>query len=794
MRDNLFVIGCCSFIIFRNMVSPVRGVVRRQTGDRRRPSGSDYDSASTGFPAPTMSAVVHITRTFKPNLMGEFVMGITNDHWHIIPQVGPSSPARSINKPSSWTVGNLFPPNAGNPLLPALSVSGGLPFSIYEDEGVLAFSSQPIGNIKNNLVWSVGKHTLKFGAFLQRLRTYGPNRYDTQGVMNFSSGSAVTTGNALADLYLGRLGQYTEGTAIVNGVPVGGLEFSDYRQLDFEPYFQDDWKVNRRLTLNLGLRYYYFTILHDTQKPTIDSAFDPSQYNPAAEALLTFDPVIGPALVRDPATGHVHDFREFGNGLIHCNTNGIPAGCENSSHGTLAPRFGFAFDLTGKGKTVLRGGYGLYNEMGNYNESNAGALSGNPPAALIPSIYNIAGFNNIQAPPDLLTGPIGPAGIATVPRRWDWPNAQQFNLNFQHELKTNDLISIGYVGSLGRHLARAWNLNQVPLGSTTVNVPALAGFAGTDSFDPTNTTPMCDASGNCQVQRILINTQQPGIFFVPYRGYSSIMSKEDSAVSSYHSLQINFRHAFGHGLTYQAAYTWSHTIDDSSSTYFQTGVDDSHLSRWRATSDLNRSQMLVMNYVYNLPFFTGATNSAARIALGGWTVSGITSFYTGQPVDFSCGINGLSTGIGEGVRCNSLGALKVKKGVYNDPQFGPTPTWVDPNVIGQVTLDQLLANNQPGMFGTMGRNPLTGPGRNNWDLALLKDFQLPWFGSEHSTLQFRWETFNTFNHPQWKYVSVGCSGATLPGQPCSGADNIGNGEVSGAWSPRVMQFGLKFMF
>jgi hypothetical protein len=170
MRDNLFVIGCCSFIIFRNMVSPVRGVVRRQTGGRRRPSGSDYDSASTGFPAPTMSAVVHITHTFKPNLMDEFVMGITNDHWHIIPQVGPSSPARSINKPSSWTVGNLFPPNAGNPLLPALSVSGGLPFSIYEVEGVLAFSSQPIGNIKNNLLWSVGKHALKFGAFLERLR------------------------------------------------------------------------------------------------------------------------------------------------------------------------------------------------------------------------------------------------------------------------------------------------------------------------------------------------------------------------------------------------------------------------------------------------------------------------------------------------------------------------------------------------------------------------------------------------------------------------------------------------
>jgi hypothetical protein len=260
------------------------------------------------------------------------------------------------------------------------------------------------------------------------------------------------------------------------------------------------------------------------------------------------------------------------------------------------------------------------------------------------------------------------------------------------------------------------------------------------------------------------------------------------------SLQVNFRHAFGHGLTYQTAYTWAHNIDDSTSTYFMSGVDDTHLTRWRATSDLNRAQVVVMNYVYELPFFRKSSQAFLRSGLGRWTVSGITGLFTGQQVDFSCGIAGMSSGIGEGVRCNSLGPLKIKKGVYNDPQFGPTPTWIDPSVIGQVTMDQLYANNQPGMFGTMGRNPLTGPGRNNWDMALLKNFQLPWFGGEHSSVQFRLETFNTFNHTQWKYVSVGCSGSTAPGAPCNGPDNIGNGEVGGTWSPRILQLGLKFMF
>src|ERR1035438_3683062 len=107
----------------------------------------------------------------------------------------------------------------------------------------------------------------------------------------------------------------------------------------------------------------------------------------------------------------------------------------------------------------------------------------------------------------------------------------------------------------------------------------------------------------------------------------------------------------------------------------------------------------------------------------------------------------MASGIGGNVVCNPLGPIKVTKGSLVDPNLNsPTPSWFNPASIGQVTLDQLAANNQPGMFGTMGKNRLRGPGRNNWDLALMKNFQLPWFAGEHSTLQFRLESFNTFNH------------------------------------------------
>jgi len=114
-------------------------------------------------------------------------------------------------------------------------------------------------------------------------------------------------------------------------------------------------------------------------------------------------------------------------------------------------------------------------------------------------------------------------------------------------------------------------------------------------------------------------------------------------------------------------------------------------------------------------------------------------------------------------------------------------------MVGQIALPQLYANNEPGMFGYMGRNVLTGPGRNNWDVGVFKEFKLPCYRSEGSTLQFRFETFNTFNHPQWQSVNIFCSSLTLAGQPCSGPNNIGNAEVASDWGPRVIQLALKFI-
>jgi hypothetical protein len=733
---------------------------------------AEYPTVATEWTSPSKSAAINIVRSIRPDLLNEFNAGFSADVNTVNQTTGFASPAGSINKPSDWNAPTLFPANASNPLLPGVSVCGGLPFCASEMTGYNYFFWGPILQLKDNVAWTKGNHMLRFGGYLQRiaLNQTTDGGQMTQGAFTFSNSAPNSTGNALADMYMGRIASYTEYGRMINGQAVGGYALGHWREWDFEPYFQDDWHATRGLTLNIGVRYYLPTPFHDILSPNLDSIFFPNLYNPSAEAVLNSSGNLV------PGTGHT--YLQYGNGLLACGQGNINAGCLVPYRGSIAPRFGFAWDPTSSGKTVIRGGYGIFYDVSNGNEGSAGFF-GNPPAVATPSVYYVNGYSNIRSS----TAPLPPTSFENESYYQTWPSVQQFSFGVQHEFGNSNILSISYVGDLGRNLERARNLNQVLPGEGTKNIPALAGMPG------------CDAQGNCNVQNALINNLEPNIFFVPYPGYGTILNREWTGISNYNSLQMDFRHTVGHGLTFEASYTWSHTLDDTLGLNGTNGVNDYNLTRWYANSSLDQPQMLVLNYVYNLPFFAHTQNAAVRSILGGWELSGITSFLSGNPIDLSCGIAGLSSGVGGSVRCNSLGPLKIKKGTTNDPQFGPTPTWFDPSMIGQTDLSQLPANGEPGMFGYMGRNPLIGPGRNNWDLAILKNFETPWFTGEHSTLQFRLETFNTFNHPQWNGVNAFCGSETPPGTPCSGiVNNLGNGEVNSAWPAREIQLGMKFTF
>ncbi len=771
-------------------------------------SASNYDTIKTPFGGPGKSAVMDITHSFAPNLMNEFTASYTTDHI-ILSNSFADSVAGTANRPSSFVMNHLFTANNSNPLLPSITLCAGLNFCDSEDASNHPWkNSNPIIVWKDNVAWTHGNHTTKMGFYLENYRKNEQFGSNTQGFLYFYgqgpttlNGAPYETGNAMADMFLGAITQYQEGTQAVGGVPVGGYPKGHWQMTDLEPYIQDDWKVTKKLTVNLGLRYYSYTRIHDVSRPTIDSGFLPNLYNPANE-----DPLLANGNINTAAG--LNTYTAPGNGLVICGTGSIPKGCQNNNSGlNFAPRFGFAYDPSGTGKTVIRGGYGLYFESGNGNEAQTEGGEGNPPAALSPSGFNILGYSNI------VPGAIGPTGYTAIPFNQGWPYVQQFNLNVQHQFGSN-LLSVAYVGSLGRDLARARDISEIPLGTGTMNVPVLAGAAGTKCPNAALNAPgdatcnaqgqvistqsLCDASGNCNVPTTLMFQEQPSTFFQPYQDYNGISQKENTAVSSYNALQVSLNHTFSHGLTFQAAYTWSHAIDNSTSTYSETSgaIDDQNLSRWKGTSDLNRAQVLQVNYIYEIPLFKNSSSALAKGVLGGWQVSGISSFFTGEPMDFNCGVSGYSSAIGSGVRCDTVGAVKIDKTVASEPGYGPTLKWWNPNTVRQPQFSELAAGGEGCMFGCMGRNILTGPGRNNTDLAVMKNFELPWFAGEHSTVQFRAEAFNAFNHVQYQYANGGCNGITPFGVSCGSAayGNASNGFVNSDWGPRVMQFGLKFVF
>lgn len=208
-------------------------------------SASSYDTAVTNFNVPARAAVVHFTYSFRPSLMNEFIMAYADDPHTIINNPGPSNPARSIDKPSSWTAADFFPPNASNPELPSIDISGGTAGSYEEDLSnfVGKYNTNPILTWKDNVVYMVGRHTLKFGGYLEAYAKNEEFGFNTQGFYTFSNSWPGSSGNALADMYLGDINQYEEGTLNYNGQPAGGYGKIHARHLDFEPYLQDDFKV-----------------------------------------------------------------------------------------------------------------------------------------------------------------------------------------------------------------------------------------------------------------------------------------------------------------------------------------------------------------------------------------------------------------------------------------------------------------------------------------------------------------------------------------------------------------------
>jgi Carboxypeptidase regulatory-like domain/TonB-dependent Receptor Plug Domain len=749
-------------------------------------SNATLPNIQTNFVGPGTSAVARLTYTASPSLLNEFVFSYTADHITLT-NIGP------FQRPDSMTMTSFFDNGFGGKL-PAVSIGGNNAYAFTADPSYEPWNNaNPTYTMRDNVTKIIGKHTLQFGAFATIAQKNQENSPQIQGALTFdATNTSVSTGNAFADLLLGNIAAYSQTN--------NQIKYYDRYQF-VEPYFNDDFHVTPRLTLNIGLRWSLFGTYYEKENREFNfstntwTSGNAPALDPNSVALLNPNTNV-PLSYSNPA-----DAQYLFNGIIQCGGPGIPRGCLHNHWVNPAPRFGFAFDPKGDGKTAIRGGYGIYFDHGNGNEANAESLEGSAPLVLTPNQSNIAGNTCGQTTGYTCLGTAAgaftfPLSVTSIPNNAIWPYMQQWNVSVQHEFARNVVGSVAYVGSKGTNLADQRDLNQLQPASAAQNPyqpgQPLTGddcSSGLVAGNPAN--PISNAPQNVQNNfAVACGNIDPNLVRTNFIGYGGITGKEYRASSNYNALQISVRRTIA-PLIVGLAYTYSHSLDDASDWQDANFVNSYNLKGNYGSSNFDERHILNFSWVYNIP--SGHLEGVSKILLGNWEYSGITTFYTGTPFSVISGIFGDNAGVANGVGTNGS-----YPDVVGNPHSAP-PTDVVAS-LGQST-GPLLFNPaaytapQGLTFGDAGRNSLNNPSRLNFDMALYKNFPI----KETMGFQFRAEAFNIFNHTNWSGVnnSIGCYDPTNnspAGQQCTAGGWAGFLQPSGAHLGRIFQFGLKFLF
>lgn len=695
-------------------------------------SGDNSPSIGNTFGNPSYSAVVHATHVISPTLLNEIAFNYNGNRIHIIP-------AGLVSAPSSFTFNRLFNafPNTDN-RIPSINLSGGTGTN-YTANWTPWNNKADDYQFRDDLSWTRGAHQLKFGfswAIYKKIQDAFAN---TEGNFNFTG---LYTGNDFADYLLGFAQSYSEDGAKISG---------HWNNISPAAYVQDNWRVNSRLTLNLGLRWD--GIPHTYEANQLSSNFYPNLYNTANAA--TFDSAghicsgasdpgcsgPSPSIVAESAFG---GYQFYLNGIGVGGVNGIPKGLVNPSWNNWGPRIGFAYDLTGQGKTVIRGGVGIMYERIQGNDMYNGAV--NPPGDPNPTLNNVSldnpGTNLVSGQTIAAANlPILPLGVTGIADNYKPPTSTQYSLGVQQGIGTHTVLNISYVGSQGRHE----NFYQA------INLPPIADLPG------------MVAAGS-------LNNQD-----VTYLGFGGIRLAQNEGNSRYNSLQTSLNGTVHHDLHLQVAYTLSKAEDSTTSN--GSGGDLNNATNpyagWAydfGPSQFDRRSVFFANFVYDIPLFRSDSNRLVKGTLGGWQFSGIITEESGAPLNLSVNGTTAKSIIGNsGVRPDLTGSISYPKTVAS---------WFNP-----AAFSAPACSTGPDCYGNLGFDAIRGPGRNNFDLALMKNFVV----SERFRMEFRAEAFNAWNHTQFKGDANNGGISTNVG-----ASNFG--AVTGAFDGRQWQFALKAIF